>query len=248
MRPNIFTYCIVDDNQVDVNALDEQLSKIPYLKRTATFNDPLLAVRELPAMDTDFLFLDVDMPGMLGTDLLRLLSKPPVTILCTAFDEFYAEGFELNVADYLKKPVSFERLLKAVQKAVVRLGMRASEPGGLDLRNDYLALPIGDGRHRFFKTQDINYLRANDHYTKLSVIHPSRAGEEVIEIKKGLGEIVNHLPPDRFFRVSRSEVVPIDRIKETLDSGFVVLSIPDGKRISISQTRRAELMRLVRGC
>lgn len=245
-RPKI-RCAIVDDLPADAEMLGGHLAKISYLELAATFHDPLQAAKEIPALDVDILFLDIDMPGMSGTDLLRLLDKPPMTIFYTAFDEFWQEGFALNVADYLRKPVDFQSVLNGVKKAMARMGERWPSEGELSQGSSHLALPMGDGVHRFEKLAAINYLKANDKTTIVSLVHPNETGDKIIEVKMPFGQLIGALPTDRFFQLDRSTVVAIDRIKETLSAGSVVLSMPEGKRLNVTTTNLKRLLRMTRG-
>ncbi|MGV3763858.1 LytR/AlgR family response regulator transcription factor [Parapedobacter sp.] len=237
-------YAIVDDNSADAESLITHLGKIDYLQQVAIFHDPLQAAKEIPKLDIDLLFLDIDMPGMSGVDLLRLLDKPPMAIFYTAFDEFWQDGYALNVADYLRKPVDFPSVLNGVKKAMVRLGELQISDAELTLGSSQIALPMGDGVHRFEKLADINYIKANNKTSLVSLVHGEGQGERIIEVNMGFGRLVKQLPPDHFFKLDRSTVVALDRIQETLSVGRVVLSIPEGKGLNVTETNLKKLLKI----
>ncbi|RYG50876.1 MAG: response regulator transcription factor [Chitinophagaceae bacterium] len=111
--------CIVtDDEPMARKGLEGYIRKIPSLQLLATCEDALALRKVLETQKPDLLFLDIEMPQLSGIDLLKSLHDPPKVILTTAYEEFALEGFELDVIDYLLKPVSFERFTKAVDKAI----------------------------------------------------------------------------------------------------------------------------------
>ncbi|MCB0642464.1 MAG: response regulator, partial [Phaeodactylibacter sp.] len=107
---------IVDDEEMASRVLTAHLSHVPDMEVCRTFQSAVKAFLELEKMDVDVLFLDIQMPKMTGLSLLKMLPNPPVTILTTAHREFALEGFELDVLDYLLKPISLERFLRTVHK------------------------------------------------------------------------------------------------------------------------------------
>ncbi len=246
MRQQKIRCAIVDDNRADAELLSIHLGKIDYLQLAAIFHDPFQAVAEIPKLDIDILFLDIDMPGMSGVDLLRLLDNPPMAIFYTAFDEFWQDGFALNVADYLRKPVDFPSVLNGVKKALVRMGELKVGDGELAHGSSQIALRMDDGVHRFEKLADINYIKANDKTSLVSLVSAEKNGDKIIEVKMPFGVLTKQLPLDRFFKLDRSTVVALDRIKETLSAGFVVLSIPDGKRLNITAANLKKLLKMSR--
>ena len=118
---------IVDDEPAARDILLRYVSDTPELRLAGVCKDALEARAILKEKSVDVLFLDINMPRLSGIDLLKNLKDPPKVILTTAYSEFALEGFELNVADYLLKPFSFERFLKAVDKVLAQLQSGKSE-------------------------------------------------------------------------------------------------------------------------
>ncbi|SEL93444.1 LytR/AlgR family response regulator transcription factor [Parapedobacter koreensis] len=244
MKP-LFTYVIIDDNFNDATALQTQLAKFDELHLAGIFPDAQAGRAFLDKHDVDFLFLDIDMPRLNGMELLHLLPKPPVTIICTAYSEFMAQGFEQEVVDYLMKPIPFDRLVKAVQLAKRRLG-RVSEEDP-EVYQDYLNVKVGNGIRKFIDVADINYVRAVDHYCNVSLVDPKTGGEITVLAKQSFGSVAEHLPKKQFFQTNKSYIVALDRISEIRSSGHLMLSLPKGKLISITQANRAKLLKLSGG-
>ena len=111
-------YIIVDDEPLAHELIEEFCSNLPHLKLEKHCYNAMEAMQFLNGHTIDFMFLDINMPKLKGLDFLRTLTKPPKTIITTAYKEHAIEGFELNVVDYLLKPFSFERLVKAINKVV----------------------------------------------------------------------------------------------------------------------------------
>ena len=108
---------IVDDEPLARRVLEKHAAEVPYLELAGQCGSALEAMDFLHGHAVDLMFLDINMPRLSGMDMLKTMKKPPLVIITTAYPEYALEGYEWNVLDYLVKPVSFERFLKAVEKA-----------------------------------------------------------------------------------------------------------------------------------
>lgn len=115
------TCIIVEDEPLARSLMETYVKKVPYLQLVQSFSDPLKALDFLRENTVDILFSDIQMPEITGITLLKILQKKPLIILTTAYSEYAIEGYELDVLDYLLKPITFERFLKSVEKASLRL-------------------------------------------------------------------------------------------------------------------------------
>ena len=115
------TCLIVEDEPLARNLMTQYVAKVPALELVKACSNPLEAIEILRGTHIDILFLDVQMPEITGITLLKVLQKKPYIILTTAYSEYALEGYELDVMDYLLKPITFERFLKAIEKATLRL-------------------------------------------------------------------------------------------------------------------------------
>jgi two-component system, LytTR family, response regulator len=122
------TCIIVEDEPLARSLLEKYIQKIPYLQLVQSFSDPLKALEFLRENSVDILFSDIQMPEITGITLLKILQKKPLIILTTAYSEYAIEGYELDVLDYLLKPITFERFLKSVEKASSRLNANQNMP------------------------------------------------------------------------------------------------------------------------
>jgi two-component SAPR family response regulator len=113
---------IVDDEPLAIEILESYVSKVEQLSLTGTFRNAVSAFTFLQQHPVDLIFLDIQMPKLSGIDFLKTLKNPPRVIITTAFRDYAIDGFELEVADYLLKPIPFERFLKAVAKVLLQPG------------------------------------------------------------------------------------------------------------------------------
>ncbi len=109
--------CIVDDEPLARAGIEGYVEQIPYLTHLGSFSSALDLLNKLEELNPDLLFLDIQMPHLTGLDFVKSLNNPPKVIFTTAYDQYALEGFELDVVDYLMKPISFDRFLKATEKA-----------------------------------------------------------------------------------------------------------------------------------
>lgn len=122
---------IVDDEQLARTLLTGYIGKLPHLELVAACRGPMEAMEVLAGQQVDLMFLDIRMPDLMGTDLLRALPQRPLVIFTTAYQEYALEGYALDIVDYLLKPISFERFLQGVQRALAQLSLqRAAQAGG----------------------------------------------------------------------------------------------------------------------
>lgn len=217
-------YLIVDDEPIAHRIIERYCNDLPHLEHVGDCYDALEAMQFLSKERVDLMFLDINMPKLKGFDFLKTLAHPPKVIVTTAYKEFALEGYELNVADYLLKPFSFERFVKAINKAV---GMETSpttpQVQTIVTRNTAetprkrLFLK-GDKKHHQVALADILFVEASGNYAKVYLEH------EMILTHEKLSSFEALLPPDQFIRVHKSFIISIERI-----------NLIEGNRIKIEQ-------------
>jgi DNA-binding LytR/AlgR family response regulator len=202
--------CIaVDDEPLALEVLESYIRKVPSLQLVGLCGGALEAIRVLSPGAVDLVFLDVDMPDLTGTQLLRTLKHPPLVIFTTAYPDYALEGFELDAVDYLLKPVPFDRFLRAVNKAQERLHPSAapaaaattpppSEPNFIFVKTEYKTLRVD--------LDDILYVEGLKDYV---LIHTRQ--KKIITLLS-LNKMVEKLPPTHFLRVHRSFIVAVNKM------------------------------------
>lgn len=253
MAKEKITYIIIDNAPSSVQAVQELAAKVLWLQEIATFTDPFEGMSYLNEHQVDLLFLDIDMPGLMGTELLQMLKDPPVTIFCTGHQEFALDGYDLEIADFLLKPFTFSRFHNAVLRARKLLHMPAAIPENMEnIRDDALIVRLDRGLHSFIDIRHINYVEASNDESIISVDPTCQIGEwvndehqeKLIHTRMRFGELTEKLTHPRFSQIHRGHLVALDRIQFIQPEGFVKLSMPPGKRLSITEkNKRILLMR-----
>jgi two-component system LytT family response regulator len=226
---------IIEDEPMASKLLQLYVSKLPVLDLIAVSDNPLHALESLKTNPVDLLFLDIRMPEMTGLSLLGVLTNRPLAILTTAFSEFALESYELDVVDYLKKPITFQRFVKAVGKAEQRLQL--TEPTREKPEcTDYIFIKEGT---RFFKVNmgDILYIEGLKNYV---AIHT--ATQKLVSLQR-LKTLEDQLPADKFIRVHLSYIVAKGAISSVKDNEIYV----GATRIPIGETYLKPFMDFING-
>src|SRR4029079_223611 len=189
---------IVEDEPLAVKVLTDYVSQVPFLELQNTFRDAILATEWLRDNKTDLIFLDIHLPKLKGMAFLKTLIHPPAVIITTAYHQYAVEGFELNVTDYLLKPIEFERFLVAVNK-VKAAGPEADVKGHLFVNMNKKKVKV--------LFSDILYVESQMDYVKIVTTKRSYLASMTTN------EIEKLLPPQQFRRVHRSYIVSVSKIE-----------------------------------
>lgn len=219
---------IVEDEPLAQNVLKQYIEQHPSLQLTAICDDAMEAQRQLNEHNIDILFLDVNLPGLSGIQLLRSLPHPPSVIFTTAYPEFAVEGFELDAVDYLVKPFSLERFLKAVNKAIAVPG-KANTPA-----QGYIFVKADKKVFRVV-IDDILDAEALGDYVKLRMSNTQHL------INSTLRDLLEELPGNQFIRVHKSFAIALNKI-EFVEGNYIRIA---GKDIPIGATYREELFAMM---
>ena len=195
---------IIDDEPLAQNVIENYLESFSFMRLIAKCDNALIALEWIKKQKIDLIFLDVSMPFISGIDFIRTLRNPPAIILTTAHKEFAIESYELNVLDYLLKPISFERFLKAINK----LNIDTSEivkPGIIDTKNDSFIYVKSEKKNVKILLKDILFIESLKDYIKIHTI------DKMIMTQVPISTIEQRLP-DNFLRIHRSFIVAKDKI------------------------------------
>jgi len=195
---------IIDDEPLAQDVIENYLESFSFIRLIAKCDNALIALEWIKKQKIDLIFLDVSMPFISGIDFIRTLRNPPAIILTTAHKEFAVESYELNVLDYLLKPISFERFLKAINK----LNIDTSEiikPGIIDIKNDSFIYVKSEKKNVKILLKDILFIESLKDYIKIHTI------DKTIVTQVPISTIEQRLP-DNFLRIHRSFIVAKDKI------------------------------------
>lgn len=201
---------LVDDEPPALEVLEAHIREVAHLELVATCDNALQAFGVLQERSIDLMFLDIKMPKMLGTDFLRSLRHPPKVIFTTAYREYAYEGFELDAVDYLLKPVSLERFLKAVAKASTSKAAAPSGPAETVHTINPEAFLYFRIDRKMVKVvlRDILYVEGLKDYVKIHTV----IGQPLV-VKQTINGLEEKLSESNFLRIHRSFIVALDKIR-----------------------------------
>jgi DNA-binding LytR/AlgR family response regulator len=227
---------IVEDEPLARNLMVEYVIKVPYLNLVDACPNAMKAMEALKKHPADLIFLDIQMPEITGITLLKILPNKPMVIFTTAYSEYALEGYELDVVDYLLKPVSFERFLKAAEKASARMSARqASPPAATPEQPAGQSFVFVKDGTKLVKVvfNDILYIEGLKDYVTL---HTRQQKITTLQRMKHLEE---QLPADAFIRIHNSFIVNIKAVdsihKNEVQIGQAMLPISDSYRKSFKE-------------
>jgi two-component system, LytTR family, response regulator len=253
--PTTIRVLIVDDEPLARDRVRGLAAGQPDLEVVGEAADGQAAIEAIESLRPDLVFLDIQMPGMDGLEMVGHLERGmvPAIVFVTAYDQFAIQAFELHAIDYLLKPFDDERFAAALGRVRSWLG-RAAPAEDLSGRleallaglrpagrlPDRLAIKSG-GRVVLLRLEEIDWVEAADNYVNL------HAGTESHLLRETMNALEKRLPPDRFLRISRSTMVNLDRIKELqpLFHGEYAVILRDGTRVTLSRGYRDKLTRLL---
>ena len=195
---------IVDDEPPAIRIVEKYLIHFPFLTHEGSYTDPFQALEYMQEQPIELLFLDINMPGLTGLQLMQSLRRPPLVIFTTAYPDYALQGFELQAVDYLLKPFSLERFTQAVLRARELAALQAGST--LPSEEAYLNIRVDRQLHRI-PMSELCYLQAYGDYVK--VITPRKT----YLTKARLSKLAEELPAARFLQIHRSYVVALDRVR-----------------------------------
>jgi DNA-binding LytR/AlgR family response regulator len=220
--------CIaVDDETPALDILEDNIGRVPFLQLVKKCKNAYQAMELLQQESIDLLFLDIEMPGLDGLRMLQALDDKPMVIFITAYRQYAADGYDLDVLDYLVKPVSFERFLKAAHKALEYQALR--QKGYIFIQSEYKQTKVF--------IHEIRYIEGLGNYIK---IHLTNSSRPVIS-KLSMKSISERLPAGKYVRVHKSFIVMVDKISSVRGESIMI----GEQEIPLSRFYRDEFFKIV---
>lgn len=226
--------CIaVDDEPLALELLADNISKVPYLQLVAKCSDAFEATQIMQQQQIDLVFIDIQMPGMTGLQFIESMISKPMVILVTAYKQYALEGFDLNVVDYLVKPVSIERFIKACNKAqeLYALKNQSGKQAG------YIFVNVGYSLQKVVLS-DITWVEGMRDYIQIHL----KSSPKPILVRMSMKALEEQLPVQQFIRIHKSYIVAIDSITAVRKNSIFI-----GEReLGIGETYSDAVTRLIR--
>lgn len=225
----------VDDEKPALDKIIHFISKVPFLELKNAFSNSMEALNYLKSNDVDLLFLDIQMDDITGLQLIELLKKKPQIILTTAYSEYAIKSYELEVSDYLLKPISFERFLQSVNRIADKLSETTSpivehvNPIKEIQRSDFILVKT-DYQMQKVSFNEIFYIEGMKDYLRIVM-----AAKRIMTLQT-FKNMMSLLPENQFFRIHKSYIIAIDKIK-SIERNHVVIN---NERIPIGESYRTE--------
>lgn len=232
---DIIKCLIVDDEPIGREIIENFVKQINYLEVTAVCEDAFEALGILQNKEIDLLITDIQMPKINGLEFVRSLPSPPVIIFITAHDQFAVNSFDLGVTDYLLKPVSFDRFLKAVNKARLQIDLHkrknAASPDSENKAKEYIFIKANNKLNKI-QYKDIFYIESIRDYIKIFT------AEGTLVTYSSMKAIEEKLPLAQFIRIHNSYLVQINAVKAVMGN---TVELTNGMSLPISKSHKDEL-------
>jgi DNA-binding LytR/AlgR family response regulator len=231
---------VVDDEPLAIQLMESHILKLENLELVAKCSNAMEAFKVIREKRVDLIFMDIEMPQITGIDFLKTLKNPPKVIITTAYRQYALEGYELDVVDFLLKPISFERFLKAVTKYYhtkpEELSVNNNNNHATDQKSDNSYIDVRENKKvlRIY-LREIRFIEGLNEYIGI------HTDDKRIVTKCSLAKIENSLPPDRFLRIHKSFIVAIDRIHSFSASSLEV----DKKELPIGRSYKNLVMKIL---
>lgn len=233
---------IIDDEPLALDVLETYISQMPELNLVGRCSNALEANEMLRKNQIDLIFLDIQMPQLSGVDFIKTLPNPPMVIFTTAYSNYALDGFELNAIDYLLKPISLDRFMKAVNKATDQFELRKREETAE-------AGTPGEGVEFFFVKADKKLVKIK--YDEILYIEGLK-DYVIIRLEQGrvvtlqtMKSLEDKLPLTKFKRIHRSYIVSIDKIHAVDGTSVDVFEKGQIKQLPIGKNYRDEILEIV---
>jgi len=226
----------IDDESLALQLLADNISRIPFLELAASCDDAFVANKIMQEQSIDLIFIDIQMPGITGLQFIQSLVKKPMVIIVTAYKQYALDGFALDVVDYLMKPVSLDRFMKACNKAKDLYELKLSAERGTLPKQDYMFVNVG---YSLMKIQfnDIKYIEGLKDYIQIHLSTSTKAAVVRMSLK-GIEEEL----PQNFERIHKSFIVNTEKITSIRKNAVFV----DDKELPVSESYKDVIDKLIK--
>ncbi len=227
---------VVDDESLARKMCEDNIRQVPFLEWVRSCKNPFEAMEALQEEEIDLMFLDIQMPGMLGTQLLQGLKEKPMVIFVTAYSNYAVESYDLEVIDYLMKPVPLDRFTKAAHKALEAKKLRTQPQGAAvkEEKGDFMFINVEYALVRV-NFKEINYIEGLKDYIKIHLTTTKRP----LLTKSTLKAMEEKLPEGQFMRVHKSFIVSLEKIESIRNREIKI----GEAEIPVSESLTDELMK-----
>ncbi len=232
---------IVDDEPLAQDVLESHIQKLPELNLVQKCSNALEANDALRNNEIDLMFLDIQMPQLTGMEFLRTLSNPPLVIFTTAYPNYAVEGFELNALDYLLKPISLNRFIKATNKAIDHISLQKGNSSVVETPKDGTDYFFVKADKKLIKVnyEDIIYIEGLKDYVIIRM-----ANSRVITLQT-MKSLEGKLPAGQFKRIHRSYIVGVNQINAIVGNMVEITEKGQAKHLPIGKNYREELLAII---
>ncbi len=238
----IINVIIVDDEPLAQDVLETYIQRVPSLNLVQKCSNAFEANEALQNHQVDLMFLDIQMPQLTGMEFLKTLSDPPLVVFTTAYPSFAVEGFELNALDYLLKPISLERFMKAVNKASEKLAHKTRSPlievSAIEPHIDFIFVKA-DKKLVKVNFDDVVYIEGLKDYV---IIKLDNSRVITLQTMKSLED---KLPVHKFKRIHRSYIVNLHKVNAIVGNMIEVTEKGQPKHLPIGKNYRDELLEMI---
>ncbi|GAB2828454.1 LytR/AlgR family response regulator transcription factor [Ferruginibacter profundus] len=229
---------VVDDEQHAIDIIAHYIGQTNFLTLVSSSTNPVAALQTVITENIDLVFLDIQMPELSGIDFIKAINGKAKVILTTAYSDFAIEGFELDVVDYLLKPIRFPRFLNAVQK-VVKASTEKTEVTETAAEDNYIFVKTeSKGKLLKINLDEIEYIEGMKNYVAIY-----RGGQKTL-VYTNLKDLVLHLPAKQFIRIHKSFIIPVNRITGIEGNRVVLKNVT--AEILIGESYKEDLMEIIK--
>ena len=228
----------IDDEPLALKKITDFIGRVPFLELRASFDNGIEALAYLQKEPVDLIYLDIQMPQIKGTQLISILKNRPQVIFTTAYSDYALEGYELDITDYLLKPIAFERFLESAQKALDKaVPVITQSSGNAETQKTTFLFVKTENKWQKVRTSEIRYIEGPKDYLGIYT-----KNERILTLQS-FHSLLDKLPGDDFIRVHKSYVVSINQVDEIEKKRLLI----GDQWIPISDTYRTAFFKLLEG-